>query len=298
MLHQEFDISIADFSSIEYVDVQELEQADIIHIRGHVQGGIYHSSKMMWHGDITDIQDPLDFIRSKRERLAYPKSLESFQQLGFDIRTEPLTDERKKEFWSLYQETTMKKDRVIQYNFDGLIESRKVLGAQYFVSGLFDAQGIFHSGLLFSISKKTATVSFGAKKRFQEIRGGVGGVCEYELIKFCKQNGVEEITHGLGRNPVGIFTSVGVFEFKARYGFTAFPNEYWRTTFIRNPKIALSDLLFISLDNNQICYVIVSDANEDEVKKKYATKEVPTVKVLPFSALKDQYDSFLKTLVQ
>ncbi len=296
MLTTQLGITTAYFSQASEIKREEVLAADIISVRGHHPLGIYHSSHMMWRGDIRGISNPLEFIRSKREKQAQPKVIQEFSQKQIVLLTKELSPELLTEFKLLYEKTTLKKDRHITYDIDGIVASRQVMGATYYISGLWDVQQKLVSGLLFSIRNKVATVSFGAKERFQDIRGGVGGACEYELIRFCKTVAVEEIIHGLGKNPVGIYTNAGLFEFKARYGFTAFPNEFWQTTFIRNLAIRLSDLVFISIDNNQLCYTVVSDLPEKEVVKKYKAREVPLVKVIPFSELEAQYQQLLQTL--
>jgi hypothetical protein len=134
---------------------------------------------------------------------------------------------------------------------------------------------------VFSVGQdKEAVVSFGAKQKFTEVRGGVGGVLEWELLQFCARKDITMLDHGRGTNPAGLVASAGVFEFKARYGNSAFPEGLWVTSYIRNPKLGISDLVFVSIINNQVGYTIVSDDTDPMFYKKYLTHLVNTVQVL------------------
>ena len=100
---------------------------------------------------------------------------------------------------------------------------------------------------------------------------------EYELIKFALERGLRSISHGKATNPVGLVNTAGLFEFKARYGFTAFPVGAWQTMFIKNPQIALTDLVMLSVANNSLAYLVVSDEEQSELEKKYRTREIKQV---------------------
>jgi hypothetical protein len=140
------------------------------------------------------------------------------------------------------------------------------------------------SGLVFTINHDNEViVSFGAKQKFSEVRGGVGGVLEWELIQFCARNNIKLIDHGKGINPTGLWSKSGLFEFKARYGNSAFPEGPWVTTFIRNPKIVLSDLVFVNIIDNKVGYTIVTEDENPIVYKKYLTRLIHNTQVLSLS---------------
>lgn len=294
MVSTSFDFTTAHFSSLTTLDASELEQADWVQIRGYVPGGIYHSLAMTWTGSLSDIGAPEKMIRSNKERKAVLKNKEKFEKQGNRFEVVPVTEELFREFRRLYEQTTLNRSRAIAYDVDGILAKIRAGVPTYFVA-MFEGATL-GSALAFSVKKNKASVSFGAKHKYAHIRGGVGGVLELELVRYCLEQGISEIGHGRSPNPAGLTGSSGIFEFKTRYGYTALPADYWVTSFIKNPAIALSDLVFVTALENQLGYLVISDRPEKEVRKRYQTREIGLVKVLTTEQVKDQYQELLKPL--
>jgi hypothetical protein len=296
MLIKHANITTAYFASLDQVKIDEVNQADVINIRGFVEGGIYHSRAFVWRALVHQDISPLEHVRSKKERKAIGETEAYFTEKGYAFKVIELTEEMFYEFKELYAETTMKKERAFSYDLDSMVLGRIKVGEPVFISGLFEGQKLA-SGILFTISKQgEAKVSYGAKRRFQEVRGGAGGILEFKFLEFCQQKNVFEVSHGRELAPVGIYSNSGLFEFKARYGNTAFPTESWQTTFIRNQDIALSDLVFVSMFENKVGYIVATKQQPEEVMNKYKTREVDSIKVITFDELQKQYQEFEKKL--
>lgn len=218
MLNKNFNYTCANYASLSELkssDKSELEQADAIIIRENIPGGIYHSKSMQWWGNIVNIDNPTDFIRSKREKKALPHSIDFFKNNGYEIKTIKADLQRYEEFRILYENTTLKKNRAIYYDLNGKLLGAIKSGENAYFAGLF-INNSMESALAFRIeNNETAHVLFGAKKKFN-IRGGVGGVLEHELLVFCLKNQITHINHGAASNPSGIISNTGVFEFKTR----------------------------------------------------------------------------------
>jgi hypothetical protein len=285
------------FSNLEELaafDKTELLAADVISITGKVEGGIYHSASAEWWGDVGAITTPNDFFRSKKVRKAMPKNIEYFTSQGYTIATIPLTLERYDEFKQLYEETTLKKDRAVYYDLEGELHSKILVDKPTYVCGLFEGEKMI-SALAFIIESKgaVARVLFGAKKTF-DILGGVGGVLEHALIQFCLEQKIPNICHGLSKNPAGLNSHAGVFEFKARHGFTAYPAKYWQTSFVVNPDVALSDLVYVSMSDNNVEYIVITDQDPSQIANKYNARHINTITVLTKDEVKATAAQFLE----
>lgn len=276
MLNTKANLKIAEFYQSEKPDLVEIKQADVVIFKYRVPSGIYLPENIQWVGDIVGLEKAEDYILSKRARKALKKAIAYFQAEGFTFSVKTMDEALFAEFRDLYNDTTMKKERAIQFDIESAILGRIRAGKEVFAAGMY-FEGKLRSALIFSISEKIAVVSFGAKERFPKVRGGVGGVLEYELIKFALERGLRNISHGRATNPAGLVNTAGLFEFKARYGFTAFPVGAWQTMFIKNPQAGLSDLVMLSIANNSLAYLIVSDEDQADLEKKYRTREIKQV---------------------
>ncbi len=269
MLYTHFDLQTARFASFASIDREELMQADILQLDEYVEGGIFHSSQLNWKGDTTFFASPETFIRSDKERSELEKSRQFFIEHGYELRTESVSSSQADDFLTIYKQITLNRNRAIDTNAELVLKKNLATQTPVWLFGLYQGNQLI-SGLLASQVKDEFRVMFGAKKKFDEIRGGVGGVLEMELLAFCYQHDIHKISHGLSTNPAGIIDKAGVFEFKSRYGFTAYPLGEWKTTFILSPKVAQSDLVFVTAQQNTLGHTILK-LTDESVGKKYQT---------------------------
>jgi hypothetical protein len=277
MLYQQFDYTVAYFDDTAAINPDEYTSADIVTIGGYHPAGIYHSTSMRWICSLKD-RDISQIINSHKEQSALLKNRQFFLDQGYTFQIKRMSETDYTEFKDLYENTTQKKTRAIRHNLADRILGRILVDIPVYCVGMYK-DGKLESGLVFTIdTKNTAVVSFGAKQKFQEVRGGVGGTLEWELLKYCEEHKISGVDHGKNPNPVGLANKAGLFEFKARYGSTAYPEGRWVTTCLRNPDIVLSDLVFVTTINDQVGYVVIS--KEEVSQKKYITNEVANIKVL------------------
>jgi len=276
MLIEKTNLKIANYFYQEKPDLSEINEADIVSFKYQVDGGVYIPEKVAWFGDLTGIEKAEDYILSKRGRKSLKKAQDYFQEAGFELSVKEMNETLFEEFKKLYQNTTMRKERAIIYDLETSILGRIRVGKKCYIAGLYKEK-VLRSGLVFSINEASAVVSFGAKERFSKIRGGVGAILEYQLIKFALEKNLKSISHGRASNPAGLFNTAGLFEFKARYGFTAFPTGRWQTLFIKNEQISLGDLLFVTIYDNKLTYLVVSDDDLSNLEKKYRTREIKNI---------------------
>jgi hypothetical protein len=275
MLISKFDLTIAEYFSLAGIQKDEVAQADIVIIREYVPQGIFHSRSMRWKGILEGITNPYDFIRSKKEKKVAQEIRKSFEDDGYEFRIEPVTKKLFAEFAEVYENTTRKKQRPLPVNLAEQILGKALVKVPTFIIGMFKGKKLI-SGLAFSIKLDEAMVSVGAKQKFPKKRGGVGGVMEIELIRFCIERKLKIINHGISQNPAGVTSTAGVFEFKSRYGCSAFPEGEWYTSFILSHKVALSDLVFVTTHQDQLAQIVLSDSTEN-LTTKYQTHNVQTV---------------------
>jgi hypothetical protein len=288
MLTEKANLTIASYFYQEKPDLKEIKKADLVGFKYQLDGGVYIPEKISWFGDLTGIVKAEDYILSKRGKKSLKKAQEFFQETGFKLDVREMNEELFGEFKKLYQKTTMRKERAIIFDLETSILGRIRVGKKCYIAGLYKENQL-RSGLVFSINESSAVVSFGAKERFSKIRGGVGAILEYQLIKFALDHKLKSISHGRATNPAGLFNTAGLFEFKARYGFSAFPTGRWQTLFIKNDQIALGDLVFVTIYNNKLAYLVISDDDLSNLEKKYRTREVKNiVKVDKQSFYQDQ----------
>ena len=296
MLIEKTNIKIASYFQKEKPDSKEINQADIVIFKYPVEGGIYAPENINWFGDLTSVEKAEDYILSKRGRKSLKKAQEYFQNEGFNLDVRLMDESLFNEFKKLYQDTTMRKERAIIFDLETSILGRIRVGKKCYIAGLYKDSHL-RSGLVFSINEASAVVSFGAKERFPKIRGGVGAILEYQLIKFALEKNLKSISHGRASNPAGLFNTAGLFEFKARYGFTAFPTGRWQSLFIKNDQIALSDLVIVTTIDSHLVYLVISDDELENLEKKYRTREIKEiVKIDKNKFYQEQKDNLAKII--
>ncbi len=282
------------FPSLASVDWSMVQTADVLQISGFVPGGIFHSEHLIWRADMSGCSDPTQLIRSKRDQQSHQKAMAFFTEQGMHVKTLPMTESLFQEFRVLYDDTTMIRERPIRFDLDSLVLGKIKVNQPVYLIGLFEQKKLI-SGLIFSVYNDKVSVSYGAKRKFG-IRGGAGGVFEHELAQFCLEHGYTDVTHGTATNPVGLYTRAGVFEFKVRYGYTAYPMGRWVTSFIQHPEAALSEFVFVGMAPESVEYTIVSDLEPKEIKQKYATREPANIRVLSKAQVTKQFEKLTQSV--
>lgn len=296
MLEQNFDYLIYEANNLSSIDLEQLKQTDILQVNSFIEGSIFHANRMSWVGRLSKANNSLDFIRSKREKKALKNNQSNLEAWGLRVEILPFTQDLYKQFADLYLETTAKKIRAIDDSPRGPILGRLLAGLNVFLAAVFKDNQLV-AGLSFHHKGDSILVSLGAKMRNNEIRGGYGGFLELALLDYAYEKKVKKIIHGSRSfNPVGLISKSGLFEFKSRYGYIAYPCEDWKSTFILNPQIVMSDLLFVSFIDNKLTYVVLSDLPEQELVKKFANEEA-IVKVVSWQDHQNAVQKLLKSLV-
>ena len=273
-------ITIAEYFFLNEIKKDEIDQADIVIIHEKVPSlGLYGSSQISWQAYLPKTNDPYCLIRSKRERKAARENLATLLEEGYTVETLPVTPELYQRFSDLYAETTGKKERFHKVDLHEQIYSKVLAKIPCFISCI-SKNGTLQSGLAFSFRGKKAMVSVGAKQKNCNLRGGFGGILEVELVRFCLENNIEQISHGKEKSPSGMVNSVGQFVFKARYGYNIFPSDNWATFFILNPKVGLSDWLTLNIIDSELTITIISSETSNVNQKEYLTKNIEKVRVI------------------
>lgn len=288
MLKTYNDISIAEYLTLADLSEKEVSQADFVIVKEKVPGGVYHSESSKWWGSLKGIDSPEKMIRSKKERKASKQTREWFKEKNYEIKTVLMTEQLYLEFQELYNSTTMVRQRPLRFNLESSILGKLRVGVPVYLAGLFQEETLV-AGLVFSVTKNQAVVSFGAKPKFKEVRGGIGGVLELELIQYCLENNLDSIVHGRSANPAGIFGSAGIFEFKTRYGFSAYPDGVWQTMFIQNIDARLSNLVFVTMVDGEVGTLILSDDDPAKAIKKYKSSRTKTASVISLSEAAERF---------
>lgn len=299
MLTPFFDLQLAQYDSLSQVNKDELALADLVIIRGYLPQGVYYSQKMIWRLPLRGLSTVQEVVRSKRERETLTASYEFFVKHDYSVKVELLTEASYQEFVELYKHTTLERPRAMSYDLEEQVLGKLKVEIPVYLVRIDNADGL-QAGLLFSIQGKgegrEAKVSFSAKKKFSGVRSGAGGVLLAELIKFCLQENVQEISGGRGVNPIGLTAKAGLFEFKARYGFSAFPDGAWQTMFILNEHSALSELVFVSAVEDQVGYILLTNDIKPKAEKRFLTREVKKVRIQSLPEFVEQSRAFFKTL--
>lgn len=286
----------AHFMSSDTINPEEVKSADVVTILGKHSGGIYHSTAMRWKCFLGNKQAS-EIIHSQKEKQSYHKNRLYFLDQGYSFEIKEMNKDDYDEFKLLYENTTQKKERAIRYTLEDKILGRILARIPVYCAGMYKEKKLV-SGLVFTISRNNeALVSFGAKQKFQDIRGGVGGVLEWLLLEYCVEHHIDVIDHGKSPNPNGLVNKSGLFEFKARYGNSAYPEGEWVTTYILNPDIVMSELVFVTTINDEVGYVIVTNDQTPNLQKKYLTWQVNTTQIISLDQLVAQGKAFFAAKV-
>ncbi len=288
MIKQLFDINVATYRWRESLVKEEVEAANLVVLPGKQVGGIYHSESMIWRGDLLGQTSPELFIRSKRERKNINFARNFFLTQGYSLQTHFVTTKLEVEqFYELYQKTTLlrkssdqHKKRVRDYFDPDILAKKQAVGEQVILIGLYQGDQLV-SGLLCFTEKDLLKVGYGAKELFPEVRGGIGGLLELELLQFGITNNYRSISHGRSTNPAGLIDRAGIFEFKTRYGFSPYPSGPWQTTYLRSADFVLGDVIFLGLNNGQLGLTVLTTSTETEIiANKYQSLATNLVSVI------------------
>jgi len=285
MLTKIHDLTIAKYPNLESVNQKEINQADIIAILGLHPQGIYTPKYARWLADISDIKNPLEILRSKRERKRTKKTLNKIFKNGYSTEVKLLDLNAYQEFKFFFEKVlTQQKQRFIYPDIDGTLLARIKNKEPVWVIQVRDQNSQLVGVLTLRINKKNEIrVSFGAKLHLDEFRGGIGSLLEYSLVEFAIKHNITIINHGRNTNPTGLISKPGIFEFKSRWGYTAYPEGEWHTLYVINPEALLGkESVWITTLNNKIIYLIATNKYSQLTLKdaaKYKTKLINQVKL-------------------
>lgn len=208
------------------INKKELSVFPVIQVYGRHPFGVYHPENTTFYQRVNPDKDFLQNIRSKTEKKALLKNYRYIHDKGIKLSVKKATLEDYKKFEELYNKTTALKKRFLNISLKEQVFS-KITGGMgaFFINATLNDKLL--SSLFFYIrgtgESRKAAVTVRANKKIKELKSGLIGLIEVELVKFCIKNKVLEISHGNSTNPAGIVDSTGTFEFKTRYGNTPFP---------------------------------------------------------------------------
>lgn len=268
-------------NSTEDLSTVDLASTDVVVFSEKQERGLYISNSIRWLGSVDGLNSWKEFVDSPSVAKDIVKGEDFFIRQGFSIRTEPLTLELADVFIALYQREVIatKGDRLVKVDVESQTRGKIRSGEATYLIGVYEGERL-RAGLVFYLRGKEALVTLGAKERYKKVKGGFGGVIEKHLIDWCIHNEIATISHGRGTNPAGLMAKAGVFEFKARYGYTAYPEGEWKTLFILNKAIVEQDLVFVTVGSEGLSYTVLTQGSEKDAVHKYQTKNVHRVQVL------------------
>lgn len=272
---------VCHLNSIEDLIGVDLTSTDVVVFSEKQKAGLYISNSIRWLGSVGSLTSWQEFIGSSNVVKDVAKGEDFFIRQGLSIRVEPLTLTLADAFITLYQRevVTAKGDRLVKVDVESQTKGKIYSGEATYLIGVYE-EGRLRAGLVFYLKGEEALVTLGAKERYKKVKGGFGGVIEKYLIDWCIHHGIVAISHGRGTNPAGLMAKAGVFEFKARYGYSAYPEGEWKTMFILNKSIVEQDLVFVTVDNEGLAYIVLTQGSEKDAIHKYQTKNVHRVQVL------------------
>jgi len=266
------DLVIAEYQSSSEINNREIDQADLVSICGYYPGGIYTPSYVQWLANISHLHIPIDILRSSRAKKVLRRTLDKANQLGIKIQTQPLTEKLYNQYKEYHHKTltVQPNKRYKSINLDETVLSYLKNTKSTWLILVTMAHNSWLGAMIFRIvsTKNTIRVSFSAKQHIADLRGGgIGSLLEYELIRFAIKNGITTIDHGINTNPFGLISKTHLFEFKAHWGFTAYPEKEWRTLFILKPRqIIDQEMLWLQIAKNKLYYTL---ATQKKVEEKY-----------------------------
>ncbi|GIW62283.1 MAG: hypothetical protein KatS3mg090_0109 [Patescibacteria group bacterium] len=286
---------------LDKVNKKMLLEFPVIQIYGKTPYGIYHSENVSFNQRVNFQKDAFEHIRSKKERKALLKNYKYIESMGIKISVKRANLEDYRKFEELYNQTIVLKQRFKNISLKEQVLSKIDGGLDVFFINATQKDELL-SSLAFYIrktsGKKKVYITVRANKEIKELRSGLVGILEVELLKFCIQKKISEISHGISFNPTGLLAPTGIWEFKTRYGNSPFPAGMFLSTYIKSRQISLSkDILFLTIGNNDLEYTIVCDDNKrNEYKSRYLTKYVNKVRFISWQKVEDDYKRFLQNI--
>lgn len=266
---------IIEVSSLDQLRTLSLEGINLVRVPGKQSGGIYTPESMSWLGALPQGRLPWSLIRSEETRVMAPKLMKKMIDLGYEVSSDLLNEKKYEDFKVLYEKEVMTKEHFIGVNLFDQSYGKVLAGFKTVLLGVY-LQSRLVAGLVGYFKRGDFYVTVGAKERVKGIKGGLGGVLELQLLELCEREGIETIHHGNSVNPVGLATKIGLFEFKARYGYSAFPAGRWCTLFWLRPPID-GEHIYLTLFNDTFGYLLVSPQDKTNVSSLYSTNEIAQV---------------------
>lgn len=271
---------VCSLNSVEDLHGVDLSSTDMVFFPEKQEAGLYISNSIRWLGSLEDCVSWREFVDSSSVVKDIVKGEDFIIRQGYSIRVESLTLELAETFIELYEREVVatKGDRLVEVNVEAQTKDKVNSSGGAYLIGVYEGERL-RAGLVFYLRGKEALVTLGAKERYKKVKGGFGGVIEKHLIDWCIHHDIATISHGRGTNPAGLMAKAGVFEFKARYGYSAYPEGEWKTMLILNKSIVEQDLVFVTVNNEGLAYIVLTQGSEKDAVHKYQTKNVHKVSV-------------------
>lgn len=262
---------------------------DIVRIKGNHDQLLYSPESVRW---IATLGKSVEEMFAEPKLLHYTaKARNNLSAAGWTFEVIELDRQSFEDFSSLYLQEVAKRERAKQVNIVDQTIGKSESGYKTLMFTAKDG-GALKAGLIGYIKNNNFHVTLGAKTKLKGIKGGLGGILEVMLLDYCLEQGLQKISHGISINPAGLVTKPGLFEFKARYGYSAFPHGEWSTLLILNKEVITDDLILAGISDNTLCYTIFQ-AEQKQISR-YETRGLDKLLSLSPEALIHKSDTIIK----
>lgn len=216
--------------------------------------------------------DPYDFfIGSMKKRVK--KTVEKLQQQNvYEFRHEIVTKEYIERFLPIYQELISSKENPLVFDIASSIVLSDDAKYKYESVSLYQ-NDIFVGGVIYSNREDSFFVGYKAFPRTFDFsaQSTPTKVAEYYLIQKAQQEKKEYMSHGKDRNRYGLYSSIGLAQFKMSIGCLPYVEE--KTEIYKNVSFESSvntDVLVFLGDtiNERITQAILFSSQDETTAKK------------------------------
>ncbi len=273
MITNLFDVTIAHYHNLNEVNLDEITKADIVLCQKYQADGIYHPESIRWLGEVGSV-DPGDFIFSSSLQKELPQIEAYFPDHGYEIKIKEINEAEFEQFEKLYEQLAESRDRFVMYADRLRVKQNLAVGLPVFLIGLYQGDQL-NSGYIAFKQKDRLMVAWSAVASFPDTRYSPSVALIAAMVRFAHQQELTTISFGSGFNPAGVISKTGLYQFKARCGFTAYPEGAWRSFFLLNPAILSADLIFLGITGDQLAQRFLTNTSQDG--SAYRTKGIGMV---------------------